>query len=242
MKRVFVALFVFCAAAAQAQTVDEILAKYHANIGGVDKLKALKTMKAVGKMSMQGMDLDFNMTMKTPNKQHMTISVQGQQIIQAFDGAEGWAVNPFGGGKEAVKLPAEQTKEMAEQKVEDEFIDYKKKGHEVKLLGKEEVDGTQCYKVELTKNKFNDQEDVTVVYYFDVENYVPIMMISYARTGPMKGAEARTYMSDYQEVNGMMMPFSTEVKANGQTVQKMTFQKVSINENVDDSLFAFPKK
>jgi len=244
MKRKFIFSLMAVAVAffAQAQTVDEILDKYFENTGGIDKWKALKTMKVTGKMTMQGMDLNFNMTTKTPNKQHMKILVQGQEIIQAYDGTDAWAINPFAGGKEPAKLPAEQAKEMTDRKMEDELIDYKKKGHEVKLLGKEEVDGTSCFKVELIKNKNNDQEDVTEVYFFDAENYVPIMQTNYVRSGPDKGKESKTYLSDYQDVNGLMMPFSSETKMNGQPLQKMTFEKVVLNENVDDTVFAFPKK
>lgn len=235
-------IVLLCAFVSQAQTADEILAKYFENTGGLEKLKALKTIKVNGKMSMQGMDLPFTMITKTPNKQRMNIQVQGVEIIQAYDGVDAWMLNPMMGGKDPIKLPAEQAKEMTERQMEDEFIDYKKKGHEVKLLGTEDVEGVKCYKIELAKNKNNDKEDVTVVYYFDAENYVPIMISTFARSGPMKGMESKTYMSDYQDVNGYMMPFSTETKVNGQTVSKMTFQKVNLNESVEDTFFAFPKK
>lgn len=242
-RKLLVLMFLLMGATmAHAQTADEILAKYFANTGGVEKWKQLKTMKASGKMTMQGMDLDFILSSKTPNKTHMKIAVQGQEILQAYDGVDAWMVNPFMGGKDAVKLPPEQAKEMTEQEMEDEFIDYKKKGHEVKLLGKEEIEGTLCFKIELIKNKFNDKEDVTEIFYFDAENFVPIMSSSFVRSGPAKGQEARMYLSDYQEVNGLMLPFSMESKVNGQTVQKMTFQKVTLNESIEDSLFAFPKK
>jgi outer membrane lipoprotein-sorting protein len=228
--------------AAQAQTADDIIKKYLENTGGEAKWRAVKSWVGTGKMTMQGMDLDFNMSMKAPNKQHMKIMVQGQEIVQAYDGTDAWMINPFMGGKDPVKLPPDQAKEMTEEELEDEFIDYKKKGHEVKYLGKEEIDGTQCFKVELVKNKNNDKEDVTQIYYFDSENYVPIVITSFVRSGPATGQETKTYLSDYQDAGGLMMPFSMESKLNGQTLQKMTFQKISLNENVADAVFAFPKK
>lgn len=241
--RLLFTLFIFLLGTSlQAQTVDQILEKYFENTGGLTKWKALKSQKVTGNMSMQGMDLPFTMTTKAPNKQRMDIQVQGMQIIQAYDGTEAWMLNPFGGGTDPVKIPAEEAKEMADRNLEDEFIDYKKKGHEVTLLGKEEVDGVSCYKIQLIKNKANDKEDVTEIHYFDSENYVPIMIVAYARSGPMKGMESKTYVSDYQEVDGLMIPFSMEVKAGGQSVQKLTFKKVTLNESVEDSIFAFPKK
>ena len=173
---------------------------------------------------------------------HMHIQVQGVEIIQAFDGTEAWMLNPFAGGKEPTKMTPEDSKEMTDRDFEDEFIDYKTKGHEVTLLGTEEIEGVKCFKLQMIKNKFNDKEDVPQVHYFDSENFVPIMVMANARSGPMKGMETRTYLSDYQEVDGVMFPFSTELKVNGQTVQKFSFQKVTLNENIDDSIFAFPAK
>jgi outer membrane lipoprotein-sorting protein len=228
--------------AARAQSADEIIAKYHENTGGVQKWKAMQTKIMVGKMTMQGMDLDMALTLKIPNKQHMKISFQGQDIVQAYDGKDAWAINPMMGGKDPVKLPAEQAKEMTDRELQDDFLDYKAKGHEVKLLGKETIDGTPCFKLELVKNKNNPKDDVTEIYYFDAQNYVPIMVSTTVAAGPAKGQEVKNYMGDYQDVDGLMLPFVLETKLNGQTVQKMTFEKISLNKPVDDALFAFPKK
>lgn len=227
---------------AQAQSADEILAKYLENTGGVDKWKALQSVKMTGKMNMQGMDFPVTMYRKTPAKQKMQIQVQGIEIVQAYDGTDAWMINPMMGGKDPVKMSDEESKEFKDQKFEDEFIDYKKKGHEVTLLGTEEVEGVKCHKIQLIKNKNNDQEDVTEVHFFDAENFVPIVQVSYARSGPAKGQEVRTYLSDYQEVGGFMLPFFMESKVNGQTVQKLTLDSVTFNEAIEDAAFAFPKK
>jgi outer membrane lipoprotein-sorting protein len=222
-------------------TVDDILTRYFEVIGGADKWKALQSMNASGNLTTQGFDLPFTSHAKRPNKMRMLIQVQGMEIIQAYDGVDAWALNPMMGGKDPVKMPVEDSKDFRDQKFESEYIDYKKKGHALTLLGTEEIEGVKCFKLELIKNKHNDEEDVTEIHYFDSENYVPIMVLAYARSGQMKGAEIKSYLSDYQEVNGLMMPFSLEIKYNGQTVQKLSYQKVTFNETIDDSIFAFPK-
>jgi outer membrane lipoprotein-sorting protein len=227
---------------AKAQTADEILDKYFQNIGGKDKWKALSSRKSTGKISFQNMDFPVTFLEKPSAKQRMSIQIQGVEIVQAYDGTDGWMINPLQGGVDPVKMSDEESKEFKDRKFQDEFIDYKTKGHTVELLGTEEIDGVKCYKIQLVKNKNNDQEDVTEVHYFDSENYVPIMIVSYARTGPAKGQEIKTYISDYQDVNGLMMPFFLESKVNGQTMQKITIEKVALNEPIDDSMFAFPKK
>lgn len=236
------ALLLMTISLVKAQTVDEILANYFKSVGSVEKWKALQSMKVSGNMNMQGMDFPFTLYSKRPNKMYMNIQVQGTEIVQAYDGMDAWMINPFAGGKDPVKMTPDESKEITDRNFEDEFIDYKSKGHELTLQGTEDVEGVKCYKVQLIKNKNNDKEDVTEIHYFDSENYVPIMIVSYARSGPMKGAESRTYLSDYQEVEGFMMPFSYEVKVNGQTVQKLTYKELKLNETMEDSLFAFPTK
>lgn len=223
-----------------AQTADDIIKKYHENTGGVDKIKALKSIQFDGKVATPQGDLPATYYSAAPNKTKLTITVQGQEfVLQAYDGKVGWYKNPMNGGNIPQKLDEEQSKELALEEFEDEFIDYKKKGHVVTLEGKEEIDGVQCYKIKLEKNKNNPKDDVTEIYYFDAENYVPIMQKSYMRVGPSKGTEVLTYLSDYQEVDGLTMPFFIESKVNGQTVNKMTVEKMTFNK-VEDKVFSFP--
>lgn len=228
---------------AQAQTADEILAKYFENTGGIDKWKAVKSIKMEGKASGPQGEIPFVMLMKAPNKSKVTFTIQGKEFVQAaYDGETGWALNPFAGGTSAVKLDAEQTKQLSDEYLEDDFIDYKKKGHAVTLEGKEEIEGVQCYKIKLEKNKTNDKEDATEIHYFDSENFVPIMTKRYLQTGPEKGTEIQAFMSDYQEVNGLMIPFSLEQKFKGQSAGKLVMTKITVNEGVEDSAFAYPNK
>ncbi len=241
-KFLFVMIILISSVAANAQTADDILAKYFANTGGLDKWKALKSYTQKGK-AFFGQEFPFTYYGKAPNKVKIVVDVQGMQIIpQAYDGTTAWMLNPMQGGKEPVKMDEEQSKEIKDEEIEESFIDYKKKGHEVSLMGTEEVDGVKCFKVQLIKNKNNPKDDVTELHFFDAENYVPIMRISYVRTGPQKGTEVKSYMSDYQDVNGLMFAFSTEQKVNGQTVSKLTLQSITLNDVSDDSIFAYPKK
>ena len=189
-----------------------------------------------------GQEFPVEMYEKAPNKVKMVVTVQGTQLIpQAYDGVDAWALNPFAGGKDPVKLDEEQSKELRDEEFEDDFIDYKKKGHEVTLDGTEEIDGVKCYKLKLVRNKNNPKEDITEIHYFDAENFVPIVQATYIRTGPAKGQEVRTYLSDYQEVEGLMFPFSMEQKVNGQTAMKDHIGENPIEWHLDDLHFCLPK-
>jgi outer membrane lipoprotein-sorting protein len=241
------ALMVLISLQAQTQkalTVDEILSKYFAATGGLDKWKALKSRTAVGK-AMFGPGQEFPMTVyeMAPNKQKTVVNVQGTELmLNVYDGKDAWMLNPLQGGKDPVKLDDENAKDIKDEEFEDDFIDYQKKGHEVTLEGTEEIDGVKCYKIKLVKNKNNPKDDSTEIHYFDAENFVPIVVVSYIKSGPMKGTEIKNYLSDYQDIDGLMFPFSMEQKVNGQPGPKITLEKITLNDVKDESIFAFPKK
>ncbi len=237
-KHFFSVLIALCAfSVVQAQTVDNILAKYFENTGGEAKWKALESSKMTGNMSMQGMEFPGTIYMAKPNKQRVEVSLQGKTLIQAYDGTDAWWINPFTGSEDPQKMPAEMSDEITKQKFESEFLNYKEKGNTVALEGKETIEGTETYKVKLTK-KNGDVE----YHFFDAEHYVPIMTRTTISSGPMKGQASEMYYSDYQEVSGMMFPFFMENKAGGQSVQKITITAVELNGKYADTFFAMPKK
>ena len=228
-------LLFFLIVSVSAQTADEILANYYENIGGIKAWKNLKSMKMSGKSNMQGMEFPITVYSKRPNYEKLEIEVQGMQIIQAFDGTIAWSINPFQGDTKPTKADEETSKEAAKKNFEDELIDYAAKGHTVELLEEQEIEGAGAFQLKLTKKDGGEQ-----IYFFDKENYVPIMIKSFATHGPMKGQAVETYLSDYEEVEGMMIPMSLSQKVNGQVLMQGTMETVELNTEIDDSVFAFP--
>ncbi len=220
----------------QAQTADDLLQKYYKTVGA-EKWKATKTMKMLGEAGQMGMSFPITLYTARPNKRKVVIDIQGQTLIDCFDGTTAWSINPFMGGTTATKKTEEENKEAAKEKFEDELIDYAAKGHKVELLDKEEIGGVQAIKLKLTK-KDGDE----VFYFFDPENNVPIMVRSFASAGQMKGQPVETYMSDYQEVGGITFPFSLETKMDGQTMFTVSIKSAELDVEIKDEDFAFPAK
>ncbi len=88
--------------AQEAPTVEEIAKTYIENMGGVDAMKAVKTTTVKGKANMQGMEFPITITASEGDMQHVEINVQGQKIIQAYDGETAWQIMPFAGITEPV--------------------------------------------------------------------------------------------------------------------------------------------
>lgn len=239
------AFAVFFAFVAQAQTAEEIIEKYLQNIGGKDKLRALKSVKMTGKLKAQSQEIPFTNIKAMGGKEKRIVNYQGKEIVQsAFDGTIGWTTNFM-----TMKAEKMETEDAENQKREagdfpTPFLDYATKGYKIALEGKEKVEGTECFKIKLTKKPMlvdGKEEENVVYYFFDTENYVPLVMKSIEKKGQMKGVSLELVFSDYQEINGIFFPFSLGQKFNGQAAYTIIMEKIEVNATVEDKEFALPE-
>lgn len=218
-------------------TVDDILARNAEARGGMDKLRAVKSLRLSGKMAMMGMEAPITLSQARPDKMRMEFTLQGMTGIQAYDGTTGWMVMPFMGKKDAEAMSGDMLKEVKEQAdIDGPFVDYAKKGHKVELLGKADVEGTPAYKVRLLTK---DGTDSTV--YFDTETFLQVKNEAKRK---MQGQEfeSQTTFGNYQEVEGLLIPFSIEMSSKAAPAQKqsITIEKAEINPALDDASFKMP--
>jgi len=229
-----------------AQTADEIVNHYLENIGGVEKLSQLKGLYMKAKAQQQGMDIPIEIYSFKDGKQKVNAVFQGQNFVQlAFDGNTAWHTNFMNMSPE--KMDAEATENMkrsSKDNFPNPFLNYKKKGFKIELIGSEEIEGTDTFKIKLTqKPVLADGKEVPneVYYYFDKENFVPVAVESEVKSGQAKGAIIKQIFSDYQEVDGLYFPFSTTYEYNGQKGQSMVIEKVTLNPKEDDKMFVMPE-
>jgi outer membrane lipoprotein-sorting protein len=231
------ALAALVAVPASAQTLDEVLAKNAKAKGGLDKLKAVQTIRMTGTMTIgPGMEAPFVMEQKRPNSLRMEFTLQGMTGIQAYDGKTGWQLMPFSGRKDAEPLPEDALKQLAEQADFDgPLVDYKAKGNTVELVGKEKLEGSDVYKLKLTLKT----GDVRYIY-LDADQFLEIKTEGKTK---IRGTdvEGEGTIGDYKEVGGLMIPHAMESGQKGSPQKmKMTIQKVELNVPLDDERFKMP--
>jgi outer membrane lipoprotein-sorting protein len=232
------ALFAVVAVPAAAQTADDIIAKSFAAQGGIEKLKAMTTVRMTGRMVVgPGMEAPIVLEIKRPKSMRVDISIQGMTIVQAFDGADAWMLNPIGGGSTAELLPSDMKKMVEEQAdLDGPLMDYKAKGHTVELLGKETAEGTECFKLKVTEK----DGDVTV-FYVDTETYLTVRQEARRTMGGVE-VDNETIIGDWKDVGGMLFPHAIDSGQKGAPQrQKMTIEKIEVNVPIDDARFKMPK-
>jgi outer membrane lipoprotein-sorting protein len=231
--------FGLLAAAAQAQTADELIEKNIQALGGREKIKAVQTVRMTGKMTVgPGMEAPFVLELKRPNKGRIDFTLQGMTGIQAYDGTTGWTVMPFLGKKDPEALSADDLKQVESQfDLEGPLVDYKAKGHQIELVGKEEVEGSPAYKLKLTKKN----GDVSYVF-LDAEYFLQIRDDS-KRVQRGQELEMTSSFGDFKPVDGLVYPHSISVQAKGvpAPAQVLTIEKIAVNPDVPDARFEMPK-
>jgi outer membrane lipoprotein-sorting protein len=220
-----------------AQTVDELIAKNVQARGGMDKLKGVHSVKSTATMAMgPGMEAPGVLIQKRGNLARLEFTIQGLTAVQAYDGKNAWQVMPFMGKKDPELMTADEAKEVEEMAdIDGPMVDYKTKGNQVELLGKEKIEGTDAYKLKVSlKNG-----DVQTVY-IDADSFLEIKEET-KRT--VRGTEqvVESAIGDYKEVSGIMVPFAMESGVKGSAEkQKLTITKVEFNVPADDSIFKMP--
>ena len=231
-----IALAAFAAAApASAQTADEVIARSIEARGGLASIKAVESVRMTGTMSMGPMEMPMVVEMKRPARFRAQMTFQGSPVVQGFDGQQAWTIAPTGGGR-AEALPAEAARQMAQQAdLEGALVDYKAKGHQAELVGKEQVEGRDAYRVKLTL-KSGDVE----FYLIDAKSWLPVRVEAVRQLGPNR-IEGETKLGDYREVAGWKWPHTIENGAKGRPEkQTLSFTRIEVNAAIDDARFQMP--
>jgi outer membrane lipoprotein-sorting protein len=220
-----------------AQTVDDIIAKNEQARGGLDKIKAVQSIRSTGTMSMGGgMEAPGMMIQKRPDMARLEFTVQGLTAVQAYDGKTAWQIMPFMGKKDPEVMSADDKKDIEENAdIDGPLVDYKSKGNKVELLGKDKVEGTDAYKLKLTLKNGD-----VITDYLDADSFLEIKQET-KRMIRGSETEVESSLGDYKEVNGLMLPFAIENGIKGsQEKEKLTLSKIELNIPVDDSIFKMP--
>jgi len=229
-------LFLVLGNSLSAQSLDDILKEYFAAIGQ-DSLLKTNTQKLTGKMIQTGVEIPFIQMAKRPGKVRVEGTFQDLTFIQTFNGTEGWSLNPFMGVTDPQPMSEDDIKGMRYQADMDGMLwNWKDKGYTVTLEGKEDMEGTSCYKI-----KLETKEGDTFTYYIDSDSYT--MLRTNTKMKVMGNEmESDTYYSNYTMVGGIAVPGKIETKVKDQLVMTLVVDKVELNPDLDDALFEKPSK
>jgi len=220
----------------QAQTADEVIAKYIDAIGGKAQIGQISSLYMEGTMDVMGGQGSIKTTLLTDKGYKQEIDVMGTIITICYNTTEGWQINPMGGSATAEVMPAAQYNAgKSQMKVAGTFLDYTANGYTVELVGQEAVGDVNANKIKITA-----PDNTTTFCYFDPATGY---LIKTSQQGEMMGQmmEVTVLMSNYQKTEqGFAVPYLVETNYGGQIALVASFTKVEVNKPIDEAVFVKP--
>ncbi len=236
MKRIagplLVAMFLFVFNGTRAQSLENVLSK-HFEVIGQEKLIAAQTYTVKATVKQMGMEIPMNMKMMRPNKFRMETEMQGQKMVQAFNGKEGWMIAPWISPEPQDLEGAQLEQAMEQANIDGELYNYAQKGSTASLLGKVNMEGSPVFNIKLTDKAGNVKN-----YFIDAETYL-IRQVKAKVSAQGQEIEIEQNMSDYKKIDGIMIATNIESKT-PMGVANIIFNDIKFGEDMDASIFNKP--
>lgn len=220
-----------------AQSAEELVNKNIQAKGGIEKIKAIKSVRMTGKVTFGGGFVAAAMEEnERPNLVRQTFSLQGMTGVAAYDGTTGWHIQPFGGHKDPELMGEDELRGLQrDADFDGPLVDYKEKGNTVEFLGHDVVDGDDALRLKVTLKNGD-----IIYYYLDPDTFLEIRKdVQELVRGSIR--ESVTEMGSYKPVAGVMYPYSiSQGSKTNPAEQTTTIEKIEVNVPIDKADFAVP--
>lgn len=227
---------------ASAQSLDEVVEKHLAALGGRAALARLESRLMVGTITLSTPGGEVSGSIEAlaarPNKQRTLIKIDlasvgaGEVTVdQRFDGTTGYLLDSMQGNR---AITGSQLENMRSSMFPSQFLDYKERGAAVELKGKEKIGETDVFVLVVTP-----KDGTPVRQYIDAVSYLPRRMVA---TVDVPGMGALDQTSDFLEqraVDGVMVPFLVKSTSAAQSFT-ISVTRLEHNVKVDETLFVKP--
>lgn len=223
---------------ASAQTAEELVARNLQAKGGIEKIKAIRSLRTAGLLQGSGgFSAQYSTVAVAPNLYRKMISLQGMTDITAYDGSTGWHINPFQGRKDPELMGEDDLRGFTEEAdLYGPLVDYQRKDNRVEYLGHDTVDGDDVYRLKVTLANGD-----IFYYYLDPDTYLEIRIESVQF---IRGSVRENFqnLGCYKQVAGVYFPFSIEIgsKQHPSDTAKLTIDKMEANIDLNPQEFKVP--
>jgi hypothetical protein len=239
MKNIVVfVVFILCLVFVQfvnAQSVDDIIDQYITARGGKDKLASVKSVHFEGTRQMNGNEVDVKITKVDGKLNRVDFSVGGNEGYTIVTPDKGWTYIPMMSDK-VNEMPDARLKSLQDQMdISGPLVNYAAKGYKATLEGKDTVNGQEAWKIQLTSNTGKN-----ITFLIDTKSKMLIQTKQMSEGGGPNNSgpvEIVTDFSDYKDFDGVMFPQTINVEGSGMGSGSMTFDKIEVNQPVDEKLY-----
>lgn len=223
----FLVLMLVLVQFAQGQTVDEVINKHIEALGGKENLNKVENLVMEGNLNYQGADVFMKFTQVNNKLRRQDIDANGMHGFTMITDKEAWSYMPFFGMQSPQPTPAEEVAEnQPDMDIAGPLVDYVSKGHKAELMGKEKVNGADCYKIKMTLTGGK-----TLMVFVDCATSLISRTIDKRWVNGQR-EDLQTDFGDYKEVEGVKIAHSL-TGPYGTTY----FHSVKVNQEIPSGAF-----
>jgi hypothetical protein len=232
------ALLLLAAGSAQAWTAEELVAKNIEAHGGAAALAKVQTVRRSGQMIVNSgqFTLGYVETRRRPSSVKEEASLQGLTQVEAYDGKDGWRIDPFQGRKDPERTSADDLKGLIEDaQIGGPLEGYAARGATLEYMGTEDIDGTDAHKIRVSQKS----GDIQYVY-LDPDYFLEIRVESERLVRGVKQVFVADF-GEYEKVEGVYWATAITAGRKGDSdPAKIVFDKVEVNIPLAQNYFSFP--
>ena len=195
-------------------------------------------MKMAGTVNVQGMEMPLTVMTERANLRLQEMTMQGQRMVSAFDGAKVWAINPMlgPGPRELTGTQADMIRDQAS--FDGPLVSYKDRGDALEMAGSADLGGAKAWKLKLTR-KLGGR---TMFIFVDADTGLEKQWSTTVDQGGMT-IDVDTVMLDYQPTpEGVLVARSMRTLVGGQQQGLLKVLTVEYNVPIEDAAFQMPAK
>lgn len=221
------------------ETLYSLLEKNLQARGGYPAWKALDSLRLLGEMTIdETQTVAVVMEIRRPNLLRFEFALDGQQIVQGFDGENGWLLVSDGISRTLQDMEPEQAREFARTAdFEGPLIDWRDKAYSLRYLGLGSESEGGGHVIEVSRP--NGERLNLVLGQGDfLTRREDVFAIDQAQI-----PRVSTQLNDYREVAGIALPFRYQISfpATGSR-QQLVLDSIELNVPLSPSRFAKPEE
>lgn len=212
----------------QGMTSKKVIDAYVKAIGGEKTLNKISDITIKRTADTQYGKVSLTTRQKAPNKYNMTAKM-GIMTIQevTFDGTKGKSKGMQG----KKDITGDELDELKEDAVINQEMQYEKMGYKMDLKGIEEINGKDCFVLELTNTKGKKTTE-----WYDVQSGLKVRVAKTITTE--QGTTVQTTdLMEYKEIDGIKYP-NVVSTAIGPMPIKLVLESVEVNKKIKDTEFS----
>lgn len=237
-------LFLAAASGGKAQTVQDIVNKYLAAMGGKERLQSINSVYQEGVAVLDnGAELNSRCWQVYDRVYRLEINSPSGKISVVVTPRAGWSAGPGTGGIFKPLTPEQLKSLQPEIDPGGPLVDYQAKGNKLELAGQDTVNGHPCYKI-----RAYFPSGASAVYSIDAHSWYILRAshrggnvlgtVSPGLSGHPDGEVSMEY-GDYKVIpGGYVFPYTIAYSPYG---AKIRIRKIEVNGHVDPDVLSKPK-